>query len=160
MGNNLLIKKQNVLAFSGKGASTLYMYSDGVNITVAIDYYEINSNFFVTKDNPLCNELRKMFHDLKQVDGFRNLSNGRFEWISEGDGLLETQNRLMIYEHGNEYIFRFIKNRFNKDDNKDICSVNFSLFNSQNEKVAKTFENMYVSVSKMAVETGKNSLLK
>ena len=160
MGNNLLIRQQNILAFSGKGASTLYMYSDGMNITLAIDYYDINSNFFVTKDNPLCNELRKMFHDLKQVDNFRNLKNGRFEWISEGKGLLETQNRLMIYEYGNEYIFRFIKNRFNKDDDENICSVNFALFNSQNEKVAKAFETMYVSVSDMATKNRKNSLLK
>lgn len=150
MNKNLFLSKETTISFEEKNVSKLYLYYEGTELCLAIDNYDINAIYKIMQDSELYVPIKQLFRQLKSAAGMRYFATSRlgskFEWVSEGYGMPEVQNRLVIQEHGNMYTLRFIKNKYNLVDDKKICSVHFDLMNSKNQAVSQLFNEMFVNL--------------
>ena len=165
MNKNLLFDKETTISFQERNASKLYIYYEGSELCFAIDNYDFNNAYVITHDSELYMPMKNLFKRLKKIDGMRYLTScvygDKFEWVSEGMGIPEIQNRLVIQEQKNKFMLSFIKNKYNVFDSKKMCSVHFAMINSKNKNVAQSFNELFINLyNKMKTDNSKKLLLK
>ena len=128
----------------------LKMYYNNGELCFEIDNYNISNVFYILKSNELYKSIKNLFQQIKHYDTFyyiASTSQGKkFEWISDGIGVPEAQNRLVIYENHDMFKFQFIKSKYNLNNGKNNCVVSFSSVRSNNDMITKLFNNLYEDV--------------
>ncbi len=163
MNNEKLSLNQDLmLSFQGYNGN-VYMVYDGGELCIAVDNYDKNNKtIHIVHDSELYLPIKLLFMELKHADDMRNVDSNKFEWVSEGYGMPEFQNRLTIKAYKGIFEINFIKNKYNSVDGKNICSIHFSQVDSKNPKVAKAFNKLFLNLYKQKLQNNErgNSLLK
>ncbi len=150
-----------MISIEGSAGNNLYMYYDNNKLCMEVDNYGNNHNVYIMHNNKLYVPLKKLFNELRVHDAMRNINRNKFEWISEGEGIPEAQNRMIIHELNGAFVLSFMKNKYNLIDGKDMCSISFAN-NSKNKAIVEAFNKMFLNLCKMETLNSevKNSLLK
>lgn len=146
MNKNLSFYQKQFLSFQDKNMGELYIYYDNNELCLAIDNYTFDKRYLITSKSELFIPMKKLLREIKKVDMIRNYASNRFEWISEGYGMPEAQNRLMIYEQEGIIFMYFIKNNYNAVDESNTCSIHFSLTDSKNKLITQAFNDMFINL--------------
>ncbi len=121
------------------GGADLYWFMDNYN-------FEDNNGFTITEDDKkFYSLLKKTFRKIEKYDDPKKptIINNTFTWLSEAEGLLETQNILTIIRRSNAFTIRFYRNPLNFSP-KNTCYVCFCLSGSRNQKIANAFSEMFM----------------
>ena len=152
----LFLNQDIGLSFSEFGDNNLYMYYDGEELCLAIDHYTKSHDFHVTHENDLYVPIKRLFNDLRGTDVLRTGEGNKFEWVSEGYGMPEGQNRLVIRELNGMYLLNFMKSKYNSTDKKNVCSICFSQTDSKNKDVARAFNKMFMNLCREEIVKSKD----
>ena len=155
------MNKNLLLEFQDKNVGKLYIYCEDGKACLMIDNYDFDHNHRITRRSELFIPMKKMLDDIRKNDVMRNFHFNRFEWISEGNGMPEARNRLVIYELENIIIMNFIKSKYN-NDKQDTCLIQFDLNDSKNKPIVNMFNDLFAGLynrPKMR-DLRKGSLLK
>ena len=141
--------RQECATFKNQFGGTLQVYYEGDILYFESEKNELNNMFYITKkDWLLYMGLEELFCYLRRYDNLHYMPlerMRRFEWVSEGTGVPEAQDRLVIEDCGNMFQIHLEKNKFNK--RKD-CLVGISLTASNYPQIAKIFDDTFISTLK------------
>ena len=125
----------------------LKIYYEDDSLYFMVENHKDDNCFYITTKNDLYEPLKELFLNLRRNDTLHFKSLGRignrFEWIGEGKGIPEMQDRLVIEQRFDLFKIHLVKNKFNSS--KKNSKVGFSLNNSNFPEIAKSFDDMFVN---------------
>ncbi len=148
------------IALKNQFNDMLKIYYENDKLCFAMDNYRPDNCFYVTIKNDLYAPLQELFLNLRKTDNVHFISLGRvgnrFEWLGEGYGLPETQDRLVIEQNFDRFKIHITKSRLNAS--KKNAKVGFSLTNSNFPEIVKMFDNMFADSFKNSFIVKKKTM--
>ncbi len=144
--NNEMVRSE-CMTLTNQFGDSLKIYYENDKLFFEAKKSNPDSAYYITRrDELVYMGFKKLFLNLRKNDRLQLLPVGKigsvFEWVGEGNGVPEVQDRLVVEERDNFFRISLDKNKFNHGEN---MTVGFSLTDSKYPEIVKILDDTFIS---------------